>query len=300
MKRFKGFINKKKFNKTKIFFQEKNILLSSIRREYKCKTSLLIKKEVLPSVYFTCINLFDFYYVDVNIKNKNNCIYIIPGKIKHKKKSGTSLQNQVKSLGNDSNKDYFENDKFKEVELSKIPFPNTMGSLSSCPVYCYFKNRYIVDYKFQEDDAYSMFSISQIFANVHKYRTLTNLCDKYYHCQDILKHINDRDYNDFSPIKVNKIGDNYSISDGKHRICVAKRYGIDKLNMRVWSSNDYKSNYDIIESDKFLFDKCKKIMGTYEKILNENNLSKEDGKYLLETPIDEINLVSFLESKKCL
>lgn len=189
---------------------------------------------------------------------------------------------------------------FTSISPDLIEYPEAMGSGPyRCIIWHIFKQLWLFD---RPHDEYNIFSLSEILENVTRNQKLLNCCSKNDPCQGILSRLKDGSYETGKPnidIILTYSNGKYSVTDGNHRICTARRFSIEKIPVMLttYSCKNEESNRTVQSAPFPNRTSCKKIMKQYKDILHHLNFSPEDGRELLSLSIEESDLVEFLNSK---
>lgn len=283
--------------------------LREIVNDYYNDLMSLKTVEVLPGIYLTVNSkCFDFwgskfiarsvflrlipaYNLTLTIKNRKDDCMIKKTKCDFKNLSKRPSYN-IKSEG------------ISLVNPKVLPYPDSMGSGGNrCIVWRIFEDLGLLD---SPDSKYRFFKLSQILKNVTENQQLLSLCKKQDPCGNLLKKFTEGTYrcnkdSDRGNIRVSLQDGTYAVSDGNHRICVARRFGVDSIP--VWQ-NEYIKITDELSTSEINDDRyshnaknAKNLMEEYHSILDKLGIGYDVGSALVETPLDQIDIVRFLEIK---
>lgn len=186
------------------------------------------------------------------------------------------------------------------LDPALVACSDTMGSgPSRCAVWNCFARLGLYD---MFSYSYSMFSLGELIENVTKHHRLLWLCEKQDNCRELLEKFRTGRYDttdEEAPIRLSYTAGAYHVSDGKHRLCVARRFQIARvpvfLTVREASDPTRRDETPVSVPSRHSTP-CKPILEAYRKILRTVPLTEEQGQYLLKTPLEDLDLVGYLES----
>lgn len=187
------------------------------------------------------------------------------------------------------------------VETEKLPYPGMLHN--GCKMWSVFSKLGLYD-----GGIYSPLSGSQVLKVTSYIENLNNTICKNSKCNDFIpKMLNGT----FEPIFVkdnsrdaisvtSKFEGYYELDEGKHRICAAKRFGLDRIPATVYIEKTKQCFEGILPRPfsltipKKIF--CSEVLKEYKRIYADLGLNEEDMKELTEKISDE-KYIQFVENK---
>lgn len=157
----------------------------------------------------------------------------------------------------------------ENVNPSEVEYPNALlgGKKCSCPISAYFHDLHICG-------EYKVISESEIVEKTRAIPVFAKMCFKS-NCHKVLESIKNHGYK-YDPndmIQIDEIDGIYIPIEGKHRICVMKRYGYShKVPMRVTHSSRSSAN----SYSKVLCRPRRQYVIDYYKRCEEYGLNEDD------------------------
>lgn len=191
-----------------------------------------------------------------------------------------------------------EGDHDTSIDPQNLPYPLSMGGGASlCVIWKAFNKLGLFD-TFHYN--YNIYSLAEIIQNVTQHKAMLDFCKRQKNCMALLHEFQNNTYNtskNTQPIRISYCNGSYEVADGNHRICVARRFQVNRVPVQltvIHASDDLKSRrfYHYTQPS------CKAIMKEYHDSLKPLALTNEQGHYLLETPIQEIDIIRHLEKVK--
>ena len=299
--------------------------MKQIEEKYDNRIGDLI--EVLPSIYYVktaCLKV-NIPIRDPNIKNildlfkvlmtvLYNLIYRkqkfkITIKIKNTRDQFRVVQfneKQKESVYYRDNESIPKND---YIDPKVLPYPDTLGGgAGRCIIWSIFSNLGLLDNG--SDELYSVISTRKMFEISSYSNKLSNMCLRSKPCGEIIEKMKEGKYEaNFEiqdewrdDIQVQYEDGRYWLSEGKHRVCIAKRFKIDRIPVKITIIKPNKENYvkvGVLEEGVKAFYKeelnCKNILfDCYDKY-NRLGLSIDDVRKLNEKGISDSEFVNFIE-----
>lgn len=288
------------------FFNGEKYLFIHVLNEYRDELRTNEWHEVLPGIrlsdrckYSSYVNLnnlqrwfWGFYYrvmgycFEIEIDNKRNSYYF--KSIKSNDKVSTEESPQICAEGTH----------YINVNPNLIDYPESMGGgAARCAVWALFEKLGLFSTFYYD---YNMYSLSEILKNVTEHGTLIEVCRGQESCMALLKTFQAGAYRPEPYIRVCYEDGTYSVDDGNHRICVARRFDITQIPIKLTTfvQTDESEIYDEPSYSGQGSSSCKKVMTQYNSIIKNLGLSNEEGHFLLRTPIDGIDLIRYIEKVK--
>lgn len=189
------------------------------------------------------------------------------------------------------------------VETEKLPYPNTLHN--GCKMWSIFQELGLYN-----NEIYSPLSGSQVLKVTSYSENLNELICKKSKCNDFIqKMLNGT----FEPIFVK---DNlrdaisvlktfkgyYELEEGKHRICAAKRFGVDRIPVTVYQQK-IKKRHIVESSSRNLLSPiipkktfCTEVLKKHKQIYANLGLSEDEMRELTEEIPDE-KYIEYIENK---
>ncbi len=196
-----------------------------------------------------------------------------------------------------SNSEYEK--EYKWVDTNKILYPFSSGGAGErCAIKGIFYHLGMLDHSSYFDE-YTFFTEHEMFLGSSHISSLMDICRNFEHCTNIYNKFLNNTYiyhtpedwiNDITLIESNGI---YKISNANHRVCLAKRFGIEKLYAEVIKINtiDKFSNYSYTSECR----NNEKILNSFYKKLKNLNLGVKEGKYILKKGLRGKELIEYIE-----
>lgn len=184
------------------------------------------------------------------------------------------------------------------IDPQIVAYPDSMGrGASRCIIWDIFNRLGLFD-TFHYD--YNMYSLDEIIENITRNKRMLDFCKRQKSCMVLLDKFQNNTYdtNNNSPsIRISYYNGSYDVSDGNHRICVARRFRVNSVPVQLTVTHTSDA-YEPSQYYSYIQPSCKAIMKEYHDNLKPLALTKEQGQYLLETPIQEIDIIGYLEEVK--
>lgn len=290
----------------KFIFNHNEFYFYDAIKEFQTEFILNPCQEILPGVWVTDVNRyfqqsshhgikvclkqilasFSGYEFNIEIRNKRND-YDFVGIERYRKTS----EEYMPPL-------FPEGDYDTTVDPKILPYPVSMGGGASlCVIWKAFNKLGLFD-TFRYN--YNMYSLNEILQNVTQNKRMLDFCKRQENCMILLHKFQNNTYNtskNTQPIRVSYCNGNYEVADGNHRICVARRFQVNHvpIQLTVFHASD---DYEPRRYNNYTKPSCKAIMKEYHDSLKPLALTNDQGQYLLETPIQEIDIVRYLEKVK--
>lgn len=298
-------------------FQNKKLFLSNIIDEYIDEMKSKQRIEILPGVYIKIAAKLNFYLSLIRHESSHffseliryTILKIIPVKIfvevYNKKDKINICSNEKKEMQKDY---YYEHDYknyYDRISPKLLPYPDTLGGGGGrCVIWSIFQDIGLLEVGCES--AYEFYSLSQLLDMTSTNSKLLDKCKESRNCGYIIRKMLNDEYkgtwennNKNDDITVQLEEGKYSLCEGKHRVCMAKRFGINNIPVEVtevfkkkkmyYNSNIFGCNADI---NRYT---CHEIMEDFYSTLNRIGINKEDSHKLLIG--DFIDIVEFIEEK---
>ena len=295
-----------------IIFNGKSLYLKDFLDSYKekCKkTNEFI--EILPSIYCNSkINTLYgigkiFYIIKKAFKNDDN--YIIYNKNKRDKFELFDLKDTKNCYNKTSSQDVSPKTKNEYVATERLPYPSLLGG--GCEMWNIFTDVGLTTFRDFCEVAYKPLSYEQVLQITSKNELLNNTICRNGRCASFIKKMLDGTftpiYEDQDRLNAIRISDNngkVSLSEGKHRICAAKRFGVKKIPATVTYYNyNYTPHNSVV--DTLLVNHISQNKMRCEEILNEcNRIYKniglsDDAIHQLNESVSDNDYITFLEQQ---
>ena len=188
--------------------------------------------------------------------------------------------------------------KYEHVDTNNILYPfGSGGGRERCGIKAIFLHLNILNYK--EFQQYTFFSEDEMYYTSSCMESFLDICKNFEHCQKLYRKFKDGTYishtpdywqNDIDLIEANGI---YKISNANHRVCVAKRFGIPSVYAEVTTIGNIDDSNLYIGSNSIYDNKA--ILNHFYKTLENLQLTKENGEYILHNGLRGVDLVKYIE-----
>lgn len=194
---------------------------------------------------------------------------------------------------------------FIEVDTEKILFPKSSGGdgKGRCTVKGTFQEKRI----FSTHSSYSFFSEYEMHCAVKHFNKLNEICEECLPCTNTVKLMKAGEFkgpteeNNSDGLRLYEYRDFYIISNGNHRACAAKIFGVKKVKAEVYrkKSKDLSSveNYETENYEKRYNGQSndnKKVLRSYYEVLAKNNINEDEARTLLELEDSNYKLIQML------
>lgn len=286
------------FSKSLIISHTDNIILkfnNKIFTYYHIQNFLsknIHKIEFLPGIYIKKTFLFFLTgKIKIFIKNKKDDIEI-------KKNNICVYTNIIRSK---TFYEYNTKEIFDFVETNKIDYPIRSGGGGSR---CIMKDIFftLCLYDFGE---YNLFTEHEMFESSSQFSYLNNMCKEFSNCKYLYKKMYNHTYkisdkkkwdNDITLVKYK---DRYQIVNANHRVCVAKRFNIQKVYAKIYipeyenKNNEYNNEYN-----DFIYINSgnnKDILNDFYKIMKNLNINNKQAHFILKKGLKDVELIKYIE-----
>lgn len=308
-----------------IEFQNKKISLRTIFNEYMTDIRKNQTIEVLPGVYIKVnfnlnnvvmpkYNPYDSLYGLIKslvLAIKTRILQNVSIKVfitVNNKKDYINIYNN-EELGISNEKDYYYESEYesykKRISPKILPYPDTLGrGAGRCVVWNIFQTLGLLESGCES--AYEFYTLSQLLDMTSNNNNLLNKCKESRNCGYIIDKMINNEYkgkweggNGCDDISVGFEEGKYRLYEGKHRVCMAKRFNITTIPVEVTEIVHKKKKYH--DSDLLRLHRlnqnytCHEIMDDFYSTLTRIGLNKEDSHKLLNN--DFIDIVEFIEKK---
>lgn len=212
-------------------------------------------------------------------------------------------------LGINNEKDYYYESECKSynkrISPNILPYPDTLGGgAGRCAIWNIFKTLGLLESGCES--AYEFYSLSQLLDMTSNNNNLLDICKKSSNCGYIIDKMINNEYKGkwedgkgYDDITVDFEEGEYSLYEGKHRVCMAKRFDITTIPVEITEIVHKEKKY--YDSDIFNLEisskqyTCHEIMDDFYSTLSRIRLNKEDSHELLNN--DFIDIVEFIEKR---
>lgn len=264
-------------------------------------------EEVLPGIYLKVIldNKFNRFFkklknlnhlITIKIKVKNMRDYISVRYRDHKSKFYFENKHRKDIEINDSNE--FK-ERYESVDVTEIPsFPNTLGGgAGKCDIWSLFQRKGLLN----TFNPFSPLSVSQMLSYTATKKEYLDICRSSKHCGPIIeKLLNNQyriDYPEGDQIQLGKEDGYYRAYEGKHRICMAKRFNIPYIYAHV---SEIIKNGESRKTSSFK-DKSHEIapvfLHEYYKTFQRLGLDRSNITYIIEQGLTGDKLIDYFEKR---
>ena len=297
-------------------------LLSSIVSSEGNEISLCIPEEIIPQLYFR-FQSQKFKFRDITDSlDDESYNEIFPGIYMRSVKSEPKLKRLINKffkkklymLRNENLRDFFQvcseleetrseyhdgdiiSTQIEHVNPQNVEQPGNLGGgrCGGCPVYSYFNRIGVLGehdingyYFFRDEEAIEATRKEEFFLDKCRYSTCFQTYEK------ILKEGYSEELEMRDQIKVQYQNGRYSAGEGKHRVCVMRRFGYSNIiPMRVTRVSDSSGNPGRIMDKQFFSDNkhvLESCYGVYERL----GISSDDVRDLLKNP--KATIVDYLK-----
>lgn len=192
----------------------------------------------------------------------------------------------------------------QRINPKVLPYPNRLGSGSGkCAVWDIFQQIGLLECG--QESIYKFYSVSEILNMTSKNEDLLKKCKESQNCGYIIEKMLNNEYKGLweggsgkDDISIELEEDKYSLDEGKHRVCMAKRFDIADIPVEITENIRKEKKY--YDDDMILFKRqytCHEIMKHCYETLENIGISNEDAHELLKLPIANLELVNFIENK---
>lgn len=190
----------------------------------------------------------------------------------------------------------------KYVPTDKIIYPDTLGGgANRCIVWNYFQRLGLMS---TFNHSYKIFNVETMLNSTENNKNLLLKCEKFGACSVMLKEFNEGKYEvDFSKesfscdnIQLTEFEGHFIPYGGLHGVCLAKRFGINKVSAEVSQCVNIKQykKYEIKNDMTSSFDEIlKNCYDTFENV----KMKKSDVHLILENGLSDEELINYIENK---
>lgn len=193
----------------------------------------------------------------------------------------------------------------ERISPKLLPYPNTLGGgARGCIIWDIFQSIGLLECGWES--AYEFYSLSEILDMTSKNEKLLAKCKKSKNCGYIIDKMINNNYKGkweggegWDDISVELNRGKYRLYEGKHRVCMAKRFNIDVIPVEVTELIHKEIKYyssssmDLcIAHRKYT---CREIMNDFYETLKKIGIHKEDSHELLKNSNNDI--IEFIERK---
>ncbi|MEB2280216.1 hypothetical protein LAV73_09435 [Lysinibacillus xylanilyticus] len=264
--------------------------------------------EVLPSIYYRKIkseqpkNVFsktlNFIYSQLFDKQKFNIVI----EVRNIRDSFKIVKDDIEHEYNCYvDAEYIEENLY--IDTKELPYPNSLGGgPNRCDIWGIFSRLKLLDYR---DDLYNILDNKRMFELSSCNDRLLEVCINSKHCGKIIKKMKEGKYKAKFEVDNNYYDDDisvelqdgtYRLNEGKHRVCMAKRFNIERIPAQVTTIISDKDT--LVKPKRFFHSKplnCENILiDCYDKY-NRLGLSNDSVRELNET-VSDMELVNFIET----
>ena len=243
----------------------------------------------------------------LEVRNKRDNIEILEGVFKNTisrfKNKDESLYEKIE---NDKNESCYRgyDPRGMYVDTKKVFYPTTMGGgAGRCVVWDIFQTLDLMN-TFKED--YKVFDVETMLEGSSYNEGILELCSNYGTCGYLLEKFKSDSYCTseelYDQIELIEYKGHYFPHEGKHRVCIAKRFKIPKIYAKVTKSINIekrqidkdansisiKNNYTrkIGEND---------ILNAYYKVFRDIGLEDENVRYITEEGLSDAEVINYIE-----
>lgn len=287
-----------------ILFAKCKYSLFEILKEYKgelCKSEVI---QILPGVFLHDVNKYALlhstatgfsllkraylnikgYLFEIQIKNKKDYVYI------HDQSERMQDCYQATSGGSERVETY--------ISPEVLPFPYTMGGgASRCAIWDIYEKL-----GFAYGAAYEMCSTREFLENTAQFKKLLGCCENSNHCGKLIRKLREGQYQALwqsgdgtDDIQIYFREGLYFLSEGKHRVCIAKRFGISQIPIVLHRSISPGSSQSRQNNILGYHYSCKAVMEEFIKLFDRIGLDEVASMELISKPLHDVDIVGFLE-----
>lgn len=187
------------------------------------------------------------------------------------------------------------------IDCSKIMYPmSSGGSGDRCIMKSIFHSLSLLAYNDYEE--YELFTEHEMYTTSATHNLLFEKCKSFERCFDIAEKMHNGTFTQPTEewwgdnIKLTCNNDVYKISNGNHRVCSAKRFGVKHVYSEVSKKIKYETDFDNSEyMPYFNFYDNRKILESFYKKMKTLNLNDEHKKHILESGLRGVELIEYIE-----
>lgn len=192
----------------------------------------------------------------------------------------------------------------KYVDTTKIFYPSSLGGgAGKCIIWDIFQS---LDLMNTFNDDYRPLSISEMFEASSENSSLLNECSKFKRCRGLLDKFNNDTYIEepdktsfYDDIQLEEIDGFYIPHEGKHRVCIAKRFNIPMIYAQVNKAINIRQKDKLKNGLKYVFQNQhydpKRTLEMCYKIFKNMGIDKEQVIYILENGLNNKDLIEYIE-----
>ncbi|OPX88209.1 MAG: hypothetical protein A4E53_02101 [Pelotomaculum sp. PtaB.Bin104] len=189
------------------------------------------------------------------------------------------------------------------VEPSQIiVYPDMMGGGGHR---CELQNGFILSQLMNHNRGYEIFRLEEMLTVTSDSSDFMSYCSEFEHCINIRNRLvsssdNYDNYNHYDHITLSEFNGLLFPGNGNHRICVAKRFNIPKIYVKI---NHHKRKPKKIAPKKpYWFERKRSLRNNASKVLSECyksftefGLTKQDVRYILKEGLYGLELIKYIE-----
>ncbi|MCX7748251.1 MAG: hypothetical protein N2645_15395 [Clostridia bacterium] len=273
----------------------------------KSTESIVKKFACLACMAVTKLLLFERQKVvrTIEIRNKRDVIYVFNSSYNDKEKvySSNGVRSSKNVLSERLSCKYDIEVEFKYVDTSKIIYPDTLGGgARKCIIWDIFQT---TDLMSTCNPLYQIYSTMEMFEASSQIPSLLEECEKFKSCKYILEKFRNGTYvadeaSGYDNIELEDFNGYFSPHEGKHRVCIAKRFKIPQVYARV--SKMIKISEKEQESENRYINLFRERHYDVEEVLNdcysrfkEVGLNSEQVRYALNNGLSNAELLTYIE-----
>lgn len=294
-----------------VYFYEKKKRSDCIWKKWDRRiesTENILTKFIYLIPYIITKYLYDTQCVTitVDVRNKRDRVEIYKGhnSIGNKIFCSFGVKNQHEFLNDRYSSNYELETEHKYVDTNKIVYPNALGGgANRCVIWGIYQ---ILGLMSTYEPQYEIMDIRDMLESSSHNAGLLEVCENYDRCRKLLNKFRNGTYvtdlsesnSGYDDIKLTEYNGYFIPEEGKHRVCMTKRFDIPKVYARVTKCvnirQKQKSNH-YLDYFSHRNNTIEGIMNDCYKRFEDVGLNPEQVKYLLENGLSDAELLKYIE-----
>ncbi|MBZ4647151.1 MAG: hypothetical protein JG777_2640 [Clostridia bacterium] len=294
-----------------VYYKETKKWNDSVYRKWEHKIkSTESKKLAYAILYAVSLSLFENQKVEylIVVRNKRDKICIVQQDNKEENIIYCSIgvKGQYKIISESSTNDYDTVEEYKYVDTSKIIYPDTLGSgAGKCAIWDIFETLGLMS---TFNPQYEIMSTREMFECSSTNKGLLDVCENYSRCRGLLDKFRNGTYEIdssknvyyYDDIELEEYKGYFIPCEGKHRVCIAKRFGIPQIYAKVFRevniSHQNENNNCLPNLNWNNNCNTEEVLSDCYDRFGKLGLNKEQVKHILESGMSNTELIAYIES----
>ncbi|WP_425806354.1 hypothetical protein ACHOLT_05600 [Desulfitobacterium sp. Sab5] len=200
--------------------------------------------------------------------------------------------------------DYDPGKESKYIKTTEIPlYPGSLRSGSGCVLENVFWKLNLLD--IYNEKKYSLFQLEEILTVTASDERFLDICRSFKHCKELIEKMAtntyDINYPDYEQIHVTEYDGIYIAGEGKHRTCIAKRFGIPKIyaivTKAISEQQKIEENLIQIQKPKYRYD-FNTILNDCYNSFEHIGFNRNETRELLKEGVSGLQLIKRIEARQ--